>query len=926
MAKPLKHLYLIDGSGFIFRAFHALPPLTRSDGTPVNAVYGFTNMLMKVLLETDVDHLAVIFDSARRNYRHDIYPLYKANRPEPPEELVPQFFLIRKACKAFNVPAVELEGYEADDLIATYTRLAEEKGAKVTIVSSDKDLMQLVRKNVDMLDPLKNRPIGPEQVFEKFGVSSDKVRDVQALAGDSTDNVPGVPGIGIKTAAELINQYGNLEELFANLQQIKQQKRRERLAENIENARISYRLVGLEDQVPVSASLDSFERQSPDAALLKAFLEEQAFRAILARLDKLENLDGFTGNGDRTPPSAATSPKASYTLVQTPEDLKKWMDEIRFRGIVAVDTETTSLDAMKANIVGVSLCLEPFKACYIPLGHVEEGSVDLFGEPLMREKTLKQIPVKEAIALLKDILEDPSILKIGQNIKYDMHIFENEGIHLHSYDDTMVMSYDLDGSKNGHGMDELADLHLDHTTIKYQSLVGSGKHQKSFADVPLEKAKEYAAEDADITFRLHRVFQSRLLHEKQVTIYQTLDRPMVAVLQKMEREGILVDVQKLKDLSHDFEKRLQILEQEIFNLVGHAFNIGSPKQLGHVLFEEMAFEGAGKSPKTGDYVTNADVLESLAGQGHELPQKVLDWRALAKLKSTYTDALIRQIDPKTGRLHTDYGMTMTSTGRLNSSNPNLQNIPVRTEEGLKIRSAFIAKSGHMLLSLDYSQIELRLFAHMAEIETLKQAFREGKDIHKATASEVFGLPPEEIDAEHRRRAKAINFGIIYGISPFGLARQLKIDKKTAGEYIDLYYQRYPGIQAFMDAMKSKARKQGYVETLFGRCIYIADINDKNPAKRGFAERQAINAPLQGTSADIIKRAMVQIESHLMIHALTAKMLLQVHDELVFEVPEQEVDRTIQVLKPLMEKAIHLDVPLVVDAGVGKAWAETDKKN
>jgi len=923
MTKPLKHLYLVDGSGFIFRAFHALPPLTRPDGTPVNAVYGFTNMLMKLLLETDVDHLAVVFDSARRNYRHDIYPAYKANRPEPPEELIPQFGLIREACYAFNVPSVELEGYEADDLIATYTRLAGEKCARVTIVSSDKDLMQLVRGGVDMLEPLKNKPIGPEEVLEKFGVTPDKVRDVQSLAGDSTDNVPGVPGIGIKTAAELITQYGSLEGLLSNLKDIKQPKRREKLEENMENARVSYKLVGLEDHAPVQVTLDDFERKTPDGARLKAFLEKQAFRAILSRLDKLENLDGFTGNGDRTPPPSLEE-KTSYTLVQTLDDLKKWIDEIRFRGIVAVDTETTSLDAMRAEIVGVSLCLEPFKACYIPLAHKSIEGKDLFGEPVTSLSHLKQIPLKGALALLKEVLEDPSILKIGQNIKYDLHIFENEGIKLVSYDDTMVMSYDLDGSKNGHGMDELADLHLGHTTIKYQDVAGSGKTQKSFAEVSLEHARDYAAEDADITFRLHRIFKSRLLREKQMTIYEALDRPMVGVLQRMEREGVLVDVQKLKDLSRDFEKRLKVIEEDVFRLVGHNFNIGSPKQLGQVLFEEMGFEGAKKSPKTGDYVTSADILEDLASQGHVLPQRVLDWRALAKLKSTYTDTLAAQIDPKTGRVHTDYGMTLTSTGRLNSSNPNLQNIPIRTEEGRKIREAFIAKPDHMLLSLDYSQIELRLFAHMAKIETLKQAFREGKDIHKATASEVFGISIDKVDPEHRRRAKAINFGIIYGISPFGLARQLKIDKTTAGEYIDLYYQRYPGIRPFMEEMKSKARKQGFVETLFGRRIYISDINDKNPAKRGFAERQAINAPLQGTSADIIKRAMVQVEPCLKAENLGAKMLLQVHDELVFEVPEREVERTVQALKPLMERAIRLDVPLIVDAGFGKNWSNTGK--
>jgi DNA polymerase-1 len=921
MSQPLHHLYLIDGSGFIFRAFHALPPMVRSDGTPVNAVFGFITMLMKLLEDTEVGHLAVVFDSARRNYRHDIYPDYKAHRPEVPEELIPQFSLIRAACKAFNVCAVEAEGFEADDLIATYADQAVQKGAKVTVVSSDKDLMQLVNSHIDMLDPLKNKIISSKEVIEKFGVPPQQVVDVQALAGDSSDNVPGVPGIGIKTAAQLIQEFGNLETLLDNLDKIPQPKRREALQTNTHQARLSYQLVALCRQAPLPLALEYFERKPPERQDLVSFLTEQNFRSILSRISKLKTLDGFSVSSPSSTSNEGS--KSEYELVQTREALQKWIEEARYAGIVAFDTETTSLDALNAELVGVSLCINPGKACYVPLAHKAALPQTLFETtPAPFTTDLHQIPFQEAIDLLKPLLRDPAVLKVGHNIKYDALVLLKYGIQITPLDDTIVMSYSLDGTRHGHGMDELASLHLEHETIKYADVTGVGRKKITFDDVPLEQARDYAAEDAEITLKLYHLFKPRLLAEHTTTIYESFDRALIPVLIDMESTGIAVDAQVLRKLSRDFTKRLAALEDDVYKLAGKSFNIGSPKQLGEVLFQDLGFE-TGKKGKSGVFSTSVDILEDLAAQGHGFPEKILEWRQLSKLKNTYTDALIEQIDHRTGRVHTTYSSTITSTGRLASSRPNLQNIPIRSEEGRKIRAAFVAKPGYKLLSLDYSQIELRLLAHMAKISTLQDAFRAGHDIHAATAAEVFGLSLNQVESEHRRRAKAINFGIIYGISAFGLARQLKISQGEASQFIKIYNERYPGIQAFMEMQKEKARQQGFVETLFGRKCYIFGINDRNPALRGAAERQAINAPLQGTAADIIKKAMITLYDILKEKKLQSKILLQVHDELIIECPEEEIEPVKQLASREMSRAAHLNIPLIIDSGVGENWDKTD---
>ncbi len=917
------HVFLIDGSGFIFRAFHALPPMTRPDGTPVNAVYGFTRMLMKLVEDADAEYVAVIFDRARRTFRNEIYPDYKAHRPDPPDELIPQFPLVREAAEALNVAQIEMEGYEADDLIATYARLARAKGAEVTIVSSDKDLMQLVGDGVIMFDAVKDRRIGVEQVKEKFGVGPDKVVDVQALAGDSTDNVPGVPGIGVKTAAQLIQEYGDLDTLLARAGEIKQPKRREALIEQAESARVSRELVRLKDDVPVSRDLEELRVRTPDPAKLLAFLKEQSFKSLIATV---ESRHGKAAEPERRRDLGGTSQAkaAAYELVQDVAALRRWVEAAAEAGIVAVDTETTSLDPIRADLVGVSLALADGAACYIPLGHREpaaQGALDLGdGGAKASAKAPKQIPLKDALKLLKPLLEDPAVLKVGQNIKYDMQVLARHGVAIAPFDDTMLLSYVLEGGLHGHGMDELAELHLNHKTIKFSDVTGSGKSQITFDRVPLDKALAYAAEDADVTFKLHRVLKPRLVQERLATVYETLERPLISVLREMERAGIRVDARVLKDLSDDFAARLAELETEIHKLAGHEFNIGSPKQLGEVLFDEMGL-GGGKKGKTGAYATGADVLDDLAAQGHELPAKVLDWRQLAKLKSTYADALIEQVNPGTGRVHTSFSQAVASTGRLSSQDPNLQNIPVRTDEGRKIRHAFVAEKGWKLLSADYSQIELRLLAHVAAIDALKEAFRDGLDIHALTAAQVFGVPVEGMDPMVRRKAKAINFGIIYGISAFGLARQLGIARGEASAYIDAYFKRYPGIRDYMERTKEMARKSGFVTTLFGRKCHVRGINDKNAALRGFAERAAINAPLQGGAADIIKRAMIRLPDALGAARLKARPLLQVHDELIFEVPKDEVEKTRALVKKTMESAAHLDVPLVVDTGVGDNWDE-----
>ena len=896
--------------------------MTRPDGTPVNAVYGFTSMLMKLLDDTDADHIAVVFDHARRTFRNDIYPDYKANRPDPPDELIPQFALVRDAVRALNVAAVDAEGYEADDLIATYARLARAAGATVTIVSSDKDLMQLVTEGVVMYDAMRGRVIGPAEVREKFGVGPDKVVDVQALAGDSTDNVPGVPGIGVKTAALLIEEYGDLDTLLARASEIKQPKRRASLLDEAELARVSRELVRLKDDVPIDTPLAAFAVKDPEPDALLGFLNEHGFKSLLARVESRLRAHAAPGSAPAPAPAPENGSENGYELVTTTDALAAWADAARAAGLVAVDTETTSLDAMRAELVGVSLALDGGRACYIPLAHkgpAGQGALELSG-PASEPAEARQIPLADALAILKPVLEDPAVLKVGQNIKYDMHVFARHDVCPTPVDDTMVLSFVLEGGLHGHGMDELARLHLGRETIKFGDVAGTGKSQVTFDRVPIEAALAYAAEDADVTLALHRLLKPRLVAERLVSVYETLERPLIPVLRDMERAGIGVDSQELKRLSADFEARIGDLEIEVHALAGHEFNVGSPKQLGEVLFDEMSLPG-GKRGRTGAYATGADVLEDLAAQGIELAARVLDWRQLAKLKSTYADALIQEINPETGRVHTSYAMAGASTGRLASTDPNLQNIPVRTEEGRKIRRAFVAEPGKVLLSADYSQIELRLLAHVAGIDALKSAFADGLDIHALTASQVFGVPVDGMDPLVRRQAKAINFGIIYGISAFGLARQLGIGRSEAGQYIDAYFARYPGIREYMDRTVAGARKTGYVTTPFGRRCHVPAIGDKNPARRNFSERAAINAPLQGGAADIIKRAMIRVPGALEGAGLNAVMLLQVHDELIFEVPEKEADETADVVRGVMASAAHLDVPLVVDTGRGADWSE-----
>jgi DNA polymerase I len=963
--KPIRHLYLVDGSGYLFRAYHALPPMTRPDGTPINAVFGFCRMLVADLLDKpEVDHIAMILDSSEVTFRNQIYDKYKANRPPPPEDLVPQFPLIREAARAFNITVCELDGYEADDLIATYARMALEAGATCTIVSSDKDLMQLIRPGVDMMDPIKKIRLGPEAVMEKFGVTPDKVVDVQALAGDSVDNVPGVPGIGVKTAAQLINEYGDLETLLSRAAEIKQPKRREALIANAELARISRKLVLLRDDVPAPTHPDTFDKRRPDPNVLLPWLEQQGFKSLLSR---------FTGElGEATAPIAPPSrpalpapaavpalpaptatpammpttarPKsnqpftvADYELIADETALAEWIAEATKAGAVAFDCETDALDAQNAGLVGVSLALleGPWgnvnstrrRAAYVPLGHrspggAAQGSLDLMGDGSTDgggELLPGQIPLSTAVAKLKPLLEDPSVLKVGQNIKYDMCVFRRLGIEIGPVDDTMLLSFVLDAGKHNHGMDELAERYLGQKTIKFSDVAGSGAKQVSFDKVPIDKARDYAAEDADVTMQLWAHFKPRLATEHMVSVYETIERPLIPVLLSMEQAGIKVDAPRLRRLSSEFEKRMGELEREIHKVAGREFNVGSPKQLGEILFDEQKLPG-GRRNKNGTWATDASILEDLAAQGHALPVKILEHRQIAKLKGTYTDALVRELDAKTGRVHTSYQMTGAATGRLASTDPNLQNIPVRTEEGRKIREAFIAEKGHKLLSADYSQIELRLLAHVADIESLKEAFARGDDIHAITASEMFGVPVKGMDPLVRRRAKAINFGIIYGISAFGLAQQLGIGQAEAREYIARYFQRYPGIRDYMERTKEYARNNGYVKTPFGRKIHLRFIADKSQGMRAFAERAAINAPLQGGAADIIKKAMIRLPSALAAAGLRSRMLLQVHDELLFEVPDAEIDRTRDVARKIMEGAATLSVPLVVETGVGDNWA------
>ena len=1000
------HVYLVDGSAYIFRAFHALPPMTRPDGTPVNAVFGFTNMLTKLVEDSGASFLAVIFDTARKTFRTEIYPDYKANRPPPPDELVPQFELIREATRAYSLPCLEMEGFEADDLIATYAKLAVEQGYEVTIVSSDKDLMQLVGPSVRMMDPMKNRFIGPEEVVEKFGVGPENVVDVQALLGDSTDNVPGIKGIGEAPAAALVREYGDLEkileavqntdavkadavlkaetcqkriyeiagrefgigspkqlkevlidelnlpvpkdkksgkpttnaaalnELAASGYEIAQQiidyrfyskvntSYAELLYEEQGIARISRELVTLRADVPVKGDIAQFQKKRPDPEVLIPWLEKQGFKSALSRA-----LSEFGVEAENSSPDAVTAPgEGAYELVQEEDALQGWIDEIQLAGVFAFDTETNSLDAMQADLVGLSLSVQGGRACYVPVAHIPAGNRgdDELDLEAIRSNVSPELPMQLArtrvIEMLKPLLEDPGILKVGHNIKYDMQVMARYGVEVGPIDDTMLLSYVLEGGLHGHGLDELAALHLGHTNIKFSEVAGTGKNQVSFDHVPLDKALDYAAEDAEVTGRLYRQLKPRISEERMTSVYETMERRLVPVLSDMERAGIIVDATFLKELSGDFEKRTADIAEDIYKLAGHEFNIGSPKQLGEVLFDEMGIQG-GKKTKTGAYGTGADVLEGLAAEGLDLPRRVLDWRQLSKLRSTYTDALIKQINPATKRIHTSYAQAIASTGRLSSTDPNLQNIPIRTEEGRKIRQAFVPEKGHVLLSADYSQIELRLLAHVAGIEALREAFRDGKDIHAMTASEVFGIPIENMESSVRSRAKAINFGIIYGISPFGLARQLSIPQGEAKQYIDNYFKKFPGIRDYMETTKTFAREHGFVQTIFGRKCHTPGINDKNPARRNFSERAAINAPLQGAAADIIKRAMIGIPETLKELGLGARMLLQVHDELIFEVPEGEVDETAAIITKKMEGAADLELPLVVDTGTGLNWDE-----
>jgi DNA polymerase-1 len=961
------HVYLVDGSGYIFRAFHALPPLTRpSDGLPVGAVHGFCAMLWKLLRETKAadapTHFAVIFDASEKTFRNEIYQDYKAHRPPAPEELIPQFPLIRDAVKAFNVACIEQLGFEADDLIASYARQVVDAGGDVTIVSSDKDLMQLVRPGVVMFDAMKAKKIGRDEVLEKFGVPPDRVVDVQSLAGDSTDNVPGVPGIGVKTAAELINEYGDLDALLERAGEIKQPKRREKLIEFAEQARISRDLVRLKDDVPDMIPADALGVRDPEPDTLLAFLRDMEFSTLTRRISEALGAElpapapaavasaPPTGGkvptpGDKYATPAAESPGAAvakaaalakvpfdrtkYETVTTRERLEAWITKAYEAGRVAFDTETTSIDPMVAELVGFSMAVAPGEACYVPLGHRASSEAFDFGA----HDGIVQIPVVEALALLKPLLEDAAVLKIGQNIKYDLNVLAQHGINVAPIDDTMLMSYALDAGKGTHGMDDLAMRHLGHACMTFEQVIahvpGKKKSERTFGQAPLDKATEYAAEDADVTLRLWMVLKPRLTAERVTTVYETLERPLIQVIADMERCGIRVDGAILSRLSSTFAQGVARLEEEVNRLVGHKFNLGSPRQLGELLFDRLQLPG-GKRTKTGQWETRAGLLDDLAAN-EELPDDarklintMLEWRQLTKLRSTYTDALPAYVHGGTGRIHTSYALGATTTGRLASSEPNLQNIPIRTKEGREIRTAFVAAPGKKLISADYSQIELRILAHIADIPQLRKAFDEGLDIHAMTASEMFGVPVDGMPADVRRRAKAINFGIIYGISAFGLANQLGISKEEAGAYIKTYFERFPGIRAYMDATKKGAHERGFVETVFGRRIHYPEINTKNPSMRGFLERAAINAPIQGSAADIIRRAMARMPAALDEAGLkTAKMLLQVHDELVFEVAEAEVPSTLRTVKKVMESAalpvIKLAVPIHVDAKAADNW-------
>ncbi len=915
-------LYLIDGSGFIFRAFHALPPLTRSDGTPVNAVLGFTNMLLRLLTEFGVARIAVVFDSRGDSFRNAFYPAYKANRTAPPEELIPQFGLIREATEAFCLPQVELDGYEADDLIATYARLAVEQGDEVVIVSSDKDMMQLVRPGVTMFDPIKYKPIGPAEVMEKFGVSPDKVVDVQALAGDSTDNVPGVPGIGVKTAAQLIAEFGDLDSLLARAGEIKQPKRREALIQFAEQARVSRRLVLLDANAPPPLPLEELKVHEPDHERLLTFLQQQEFRTTLARVQSRLRESGELAEhehvGDAAP-EAPPPPATRYELVTDIDTLGAWLARAVVGGTLSFDVHAEVGRSVTGQVIGIALGVAPGEACYIPLGHGAAGGVS--GElELEGTAPIPQLAVTDVARCLQPIMCDQSIMKIGHNAKFDIALLAGLGVAVFPLDDTMLLSYVLDGSSQDHGIAPLAERALGLKAQSLVDLIGTGRAQLTFPQLTPDVALPYAAQQADLVLRLQKVLRERLVAERKVTLYERIDRPLVPVVAGMEREGVKVDRATLAALARNFGERIAALEQKIHAAAGRPFNIGSPKQLGEVLFDELKLPTGGKV-KTGGWSTHADVLEPLAEQGFEIARLVLDWRALSKLKSTYADALVEEIDPATGRVHTSFALAATNTGRLSSIDPNLQNIPIRTEDGRLIRTAFVAEPGNVLLSADYSQIELRLVAEIAGISALKEAFQNGDDVHALTASQVFGVPMSEMTRDIRNKAKAINFGIIYGISGFGLGQQLGVGAREAGDYIKQYLERFHELRVYMDETRAFARAHGYVLTLAGRKCYMPGIGNKIPSVRMAAERQAINARIQGTAADIIKRAMIRVDRALKRTASPARMLLSVHDELVFEVPEGAAEEAAKLVAAEMEAAATLGVPLVAEARWGKSWAD-----
>jgi DNA polymerase-1 len=929
---PNVRLYLVDGSGFIFRAFHALPPLTRkTDGLPVGAVAGFCNMLWKLLVDMKASdeaptHLAVIFDHSEQTFRNKLYAQYKAHRPPPPEDLIPQFPLVREATRAFGVPCLELPGYEADDLIAAYACKVRDMGGEVMIVSSDKDLMQLVGERVSMLDPMKNIRIGPEQVVEKFGVLPDKVVDVQALCGDSVDNVPGAPGIGIKTASALINEYGDLDTLLARAHEVKQDKRRQTLIDFADQIRLSRELVKLDCDTPLPEPVDELKVRDPVGPDLAAFLEQMEFRTLARRIET--HGQGPAAQTPAPETRAIEAPKHgaidvnAYVCVRDLATLDTWIERARAVGVIAFDTETDALSSSAANLCGVSLAVAAGEACYIPVGHEHEHEAT-GGLDFEAKEPVDQIPCEQVIARLKPLLEDPAVLKVAQNGKYDLAVLSRYGIEVTPIDDTMLISFALEGGLHkSHGMDELSQRLLGHAPISFKTVAGIGKAQKSFKHVELTAATCYAAEDADVTLRIYEHLRPRLAAEHLLTVYETLERPMPPVLVEMELAGVKVDTERLRQLSNDFSVRMGELEIEAHRVAGRPFNLGSPKQIGDILFKEMGL-ASGRTTATGAMSTDASMLEDLAAQGHELPRILLDWRQLSKLKGTYTDNLVEAINPKTGRVHTSYSLAAATTGRLASSDPNLQNIPIRTEEGRKIRRCFIAEPGRVLISADYSQIELRLLAHIGDIPQLKTAFAEGLDIHAMTASEMFGVPVEGMPADTRRRAKAINFGIVYGISAFGLANQLSIPREEAGAYIKTYFERFPGIRTYMDRMQRQVRAEAFVTTIFGRKVHIPAARGHSQAERGFADRAAINAPIQGAAADIMRRAMIRMPAALRDAGLTARMLLQVHDELVFEAPEAEAEAVIAVAKQIMERAaepaVSISVPLVVEARAAANW-------